>query len=210
MTSHLGLRVGWLVVALACAWGAGRGRAPHPVPLARPLAGLPLTLEDWRGGDAAAIDATVRSVLGADDYLNRVYTDERGTPMGLYMAYYASQGEGDSIHSPLHCLPGNGWQPERQTRSVVQLAGRALPLNHYVVRRRDERQLVLYWFQGRGRIVASEYANKALLLVDAFRAGRTDGALVRVMTPIGESEHAADEAAVRFIAALQTALGQWL
>jgi EpsI family protein len=210
MTAGFDARVGLLVVALAGTWVVTRDRAPRPVELARPLAALPLTLDGWRGVEDSDLDASVKAVLGADDYLNRVYSDDRGATVGLYMAYYGSQTQGDSIHSPQHCLPGNGWQPEHHTRSIVRAAGREFPLNRYVVRRRGERQIVLYWFQGRGRIVASEYANKAFLLIDALREGRTDGALVRVVTPVGASERTAHEAALRFVGALQTELGRWL
>jgi len=126
------------------------------------------------------------------------------------VAYYGSQAQGDSIHSPKHCLPGSGWQPISQTRSVVRAGDRELPLNRYVIQRRGERQLVLYWFQGRGRLIASEYANKLFLFADALRLGRTNGALVRVATPLGPDDRTADQAATRFIHALQPTLGRWL
>jgi EpsI family protein len=210
MTAGVDTRVALLVVALAGTWVVTRDRAPRPVELARPLAALPLTLDNWHGVEAGDLDASVKAVLGADEYLNRVYGDDRGAAVGLYVAYYGSQTQGDSIHSPQNCLPGNGWQPEHHTRSIVRVVGREFPVNQYVVRRRGERQLVLYWFQGRGRILASEYANKAFLLIDALREGRTDGALVRVVTPVGVSQRTAEQAALRFVSALQAELERWL
>jgi EpsI family protein len=110
----------------------------------------------------------------------------------------------------LNCLPGTGWTPLQHTRPVLDVSGRPLPINRYVIQKRGERQLVMYWFQGRGRVVASEYANKAYLLVDAIRQRRTDGALVRVTAPLDGDERVVEQATVDFIAALQPQLARWL
>ena len=50
-------------------------------------------------------------MLGVDDYLSRAYYRADGAVVGLYMGYYGSQRQGDTIHSPLNCLPGAGWEP---------------------------------------------------------------------------------------------------
>jgi EpsI family protein len=148
-------------------------------------------------------------VLGADDYLNRVYyADVSGDIVGLYVAYYGSQRQGDAIHSPLHCLPGNGWTPIAHTRRRVDVGAAHIPVNDYVVEKSGTRNLVMYWFQGRGRVVASEYANKAYLLADAFRLGRTDEALIRIAAPMGD--RLAEDVATRFVRAIFPLLSQQL
>jgi EpsI family protein len=116
--------------------------------------------------------------------------------VGLYMGFYGSQRQGDTIHSPLNCLPGAGWQPVSEGRLQIANAdgqGRDITVNRYVVQKGVERQLVLYWYQSHGRVVASEYTSKLYLIHDAIRLNRTDGSMVRVIAPI--KVNAADEGA---------------
>lgn len=203
-------RASILAVLVFCAGGWARATGPRDLPLQRPLSAFPLRLDAWRGIEGSPIDAEVARVLRADDYLNRIYHRDTDTVVGLWVAFYASQRQGDAIHSPLNCLPGTGWTPLEHTRPVLDVNGEPVRVNRYVVQKRGERQVVLYWYQGRGRIVASEYANKAFLLADAFRRQRTDGALVRVTAPVLGDEGAADRAAAGFVAALQPQLARWL
>ena len=186
------------------------GREPTLTPLPEPLSGIPFQLDQWRGADGAPFDAETLKVLGADEYLNRIYQHSSHAPVGLFIGYYAAQREGTAIHSPQNCLPGSGWVPVNHARTTLQVADGQFPVNRYIVEKRGERQLVLYWFDGRGRRVANEYANKAYLLHDAFRLGRTDGALVRIITPIVDGEASADAAAQAFVRALSPQLTRWL
>ena len=126
----------------------------------------------------------------------------------MYVAYYGTQRQGDAIHSPLHCLPGNGWTPITHTRRRLDVGAVRISINHYIVEKAGAKNLVMYWFQGRGRVVASEYANKAYLLADAFRLRRTDEALVRIVTPM--SGDATDEVANHFARVLYPVLTRWL
>ena len=200
-----------LVVALLlCARLVIAGREPVVTPLPRPLSEIPFQLDQWRGADGAPFDAETLKVLGADEYLNRIYQHSVHAPVGLFIGYYAAQREGTAIHSPQNCLPGSGWVPVDHERTTLQVADGGFPANKYVVEKRGERQLVLYWFDGRGRRVASESVNKAYLLHDALRRGRTDGALVRIITPILDGEAAADAAAQAFVRALTPQLTNWL
>jgi EpsI family protein len=186
------------------------GTDPVVVSLERPLSAFPLELAGWRGEEGPDLDEELRAVLGADDYLNRFYENGDRAMVGLYVAYYAAQRQGDTIHSPQHCLPGNGWHPIEQGRINVEADGRRFPVNRYLVEKRGNRQLVLYWFQGRGHVVASEYTNKLYLLGDALRSGRTDGALIRVVTPVGAHDSRPDDVALGFVRALLPHLTQWL
>jgi EpsI family protein len=131
----------------------------------------------------------VLEVLRADDYLNRIYRSESGQLAGFFVGYYGSQRHGSTIHSPLNCLPGAGWQPVETNRVALVsaehgLTGGPVMVNRVVVQKGEERQLVLYWYQTKNRVVASEYWSKIFLVTDAFTSRRTDAALVRVVVPI--------------------------
>ena len=203
-------RASILAVLVFCAGGWARAGGPRDVPLDTPLSAFPLRLDAWRGVEGRPIEPEIARVLRADDYVNRVYQRDADAVVGLWIAFYASQRQGDAIHSPLNCLPGTGWTPLEHTRPVLKVGGDSFPVNRYLVQKRGERQVVLYWYQGRGRVVASEYANKAFLLADAFRHRRTDGALVRVTAPVLRDERLADRVAVDFVAALHPQLARWL
>lgn len=165
---------------------------------------FPMNLQSWRATVDPPMDADILKVLGVDDYLSRIYFKPDGAAVGLYLGYYGSQRQGDTIHSPLNCLPGAGWEPVQEGRLTianVDGAGRDITVNRYVVQKGLERQLVLYWYQSRGRVVASEYSSKFYLISDAIRSNRTDGSLVRVIAPIppgadddgAAAEHLAEE-----------------
>ena len=117
-----------------------------------------------------------------------------GRAVGLYVGYYGSQQQGDSIHSPLNCLPGSGWEPVSKGALTVTAGGRPITVNRYVIRKGVDRVLVLYWYQSHGRVVADEYASRAYMVWDAMRTHRTDAALVRVIVPIIEGEAPEQEA----------------
>jgi len=126
----------------------------------------------------------VLGVLGVDDYVNRIYEQAGGPAVSLYVGYYGSQRQGDTIHSPQNCLPGAGWQAVDYGRASLDTGGTTVPVNRYVIQKGIDRQVVMYWYQGRGRVVANEYANKLWLMLDAARLHRTNGSLVRVIAPV--------------------------
>lgn len=180
-----------VLIAGAGIYASTAGSAEAPVERA-PFDELPTRLGAWRGLDTEPFADDVLAQLGVDDYVNRHYVDgESGALVALYAGYYASQRQGDTIHSPRNCLPGAGWRPVESGR--VTLGGPAGPVdvNRYVIAKGLSRQVVLYWYQGRGRIVAGEYTNKALLMLDAARLGRSHGGLVRLITPVTAGADAA-------------------
>jgi len=155
----------------------------HPAPRTA-LARLPLNIEQWRGVDARTLEDDVLTELGVDDYINRHYARAGDAPVSAYVGYYASQRQGDTIHSPQNCLPGAGWRPVHTEQVGIALDGRTGTVNRILIQKGLERQAVLYWYQGRGRVIASEYVNKGWLMLDAARFGRTDGGLVRLIMPV--------------------------
>ncbi len=124
----------------------------------------------------------------------------RGLPLNLYIAWYDSQQGGRSAHSPRSCLPAGGWQIE--SFETVPVAG--IQVNRVLIALGNQRQLVYYWFQQRGRVITNEYAVKWYLFVDAVTRRRTDGALVRLVAPVPSAAAvgAADAERGRFVAAL--------
>jgi EpsI family protein len=178
---------------------------------------FPMTLQSWRATVDPPLTDDILKVLGVDDYLSRIYYRREGGAVGLYMGYYGSQRQGDTIHSPLNCLPGAGWEPVKQGRLDIPNAdgaGRTISVNRYIVQKGLDRQLVLYWYQSHGRVIASEYTSRAYLINDAIRINRTDGSLVRVIAPIpvdAEDEGAAAEKlAVEFVRVLFPQLPAYL
>lgn len=151
------------------------------------FATFPMAVGSWSATADSPFDDDVLQVLGVDDYVSRVYYRPDGAAVGLYMGYYASQRQGDTIHSPQNCLPGAGWEAVSQGRLHIANAdghGRDITINRYIVQKGLERQLVLYWYQSHGRVVASEYWSKFHLITNAIRTNRTDGSMVRVISPI--------------------------
>jgi EpsI family protein len=199
-------RAAILFVCLTLAAGAiARAERSEPVQIRAPLSGFPMELPGWHGIQEPPFEPNILRVLGVDDYLTRAYFASPRAGVGLYIGYYKSQRQGDTMHSPLNCLPGSGWEPLSQGMTSVQVPqGEGLPprditVNRYVVQKGLERQMVLYWYQAHGRVVASEYWSKFYLIRDAVRLNRTDGSLVRVIAPI-QGESAADEAGAEGVA----------
>ena len=162
-------------------------------PPSEPFSQLPSVLAGWTGSDQP-IDQETRDVLGAGDFLSRVYTHAGQTaPIGLFIGYFPTQRTGQTIHSPKHCLPGAGWVFESSNYvNLTDVDGKTHRVGEYVIANGGMRQFVIYWYQAHGRSVANEYMAKIYMAADAMRMNRTDGALVRVITPVTPSEDIAE------------------
>jgi len=167
-----------------------------------PLQSFPAQIGGWNGTDEV-IDQETRDVLGPGEFLSRDYTidgDESSSvdrtsgaspSIDLLIAYFPSQSTGDTIHSPMHCLPGSGWLPIDSSRVMVNVRGHGpFPANRVVVAKGELRNLVLYWYWAHGRGVASEYWAKYYLVKDSIKLHRSDGALVRVIIQLHSGESA--------------------
>jgi len=158
------------------------------VVLHRPLRELPYNLGGWTGREQPLEDRIVQAV-GVSDYTNRIYSGQPAGFAQLYVGYYASQKTGDTIHSPKNCLPGAGWDPVQSGYTKISVpGGRQIIVNEYVIQQDLDKELVFYWYQERGRVIASEYSAKFWMVADAISRNRTDGALVRLVTPINDDE----------------------
>ena len=207
--------VGCLLVA---AVGVARADRNEEIPLRMSFSLFPMELDGWRGIQYAPLADNILAVLGLDDYITRAYVRADRTYADLYVGYWKSQRQGDAIHSPQNCLPGAGWEPVSQSMLTFadprNPAGPPLTVNRFLIQKGLVRQLVLYWYQSRGRVVGNEYWSKFYLVLDAARYNRTDAALVRVMVKLdgasSEAETAAERSALQFVNALMPALTDFL
>jgi exosortase D (VPLPA-CTERM-specific) len=183
------------------------------VPQRARFVAFPGNLGQWEGRPSL-LEPQIEHFLGLEDYILSDYKKPNGGGVNLYVAYYASQRKGSSPHSPIVCLPGGGWQIVNfQRTSYSNDALRlTLPLNRAVIAQNSNKQLVYYWFVQRGRRIANEYWSKWYLFADSITKNRTDGALVRLTTPLypGESEQKADERLQSFIQELEPRLSAYL
>jgi EpsI family protein len=152
-------------------------RRPHH--LARPLAAIPKTLDGWTAEREDTLTEGVLSKLKPTEYLSRMY-QKGGNTLGLFIAYYAEQRAGESMHSPKHCLPGAGWEIWNYGTADIPFGSGRATINTYSIQNAGTRALVLYWYQSRERITASEYAGKLLLIRDTLLSGETAGSIVRI------------------------------
>jgi len=189
----------WIMLAVLLGATTGKAYLSHgeATPPAKALSDFPARIGSYTMIADWPLDQETIAELGVTDYLQRGYFSPSDGQLGLYIGYFRSQRTGSSIHSPKNCLPGSGWQPEKSVIYQMPLDdGRQVPINLYVVRKDLDEQLVLYWYQAHGRVVASEYWGKFYLVYDALRLNRTDAALVRITAPIvhGNEEQARSRA----------------
>jgi EpsI family protein len=154
----------------------------QPEVLARSLAAIDFNIDGWIGTDNPPLSDAVLNELLATSYLSRTYR-QGDKKVELFIAYYAQQRGGESMHSPKHCLPGSGWEIWDYGTAPISIDGRMVEINKYSIENSGSRMIVLYWYQSRRRIIASEWQGKLLLVRDALLAGRTGGSLVRLTVP---------------------------
>ncbi len=161
------------------------------IPARKAFLNFPLQLGKWQG---------------RNDYLSQFYLDQlsltdyvivnyalpgSGDSVNFYSAYYQSQRQGASMHSPKACIPGDGWQISQfgqRNFPDITIDGNELEVNRAIIQKGDSRQLVYYWFQQQGRTITDEYLVKWYLFYDAIAKSRTDGSLIRLVTSVGKTE----------------------
>ena len=197
-----GSRVILVVLTLLASFAYQRTLAHGEVPPPRHhLESLPFFVGPW-SGTPEALPADILAVLGLDDYLLRRFSAANGAALTLYVAYYGHQNLNGRIHSPSACLPGGGWLPVDVGYQEIAIPGDSsarISANRFLIEKGADRQVVLYWFQGRGRVVANDIQATLFLAYDTLRGRGSDETLVRVSAPVGRSPHdiLADE--VRFV-----------
>ena len=198
-------------------------RRQHAAPVETALRAMPVALAGTDGRDRD-MSADERRLTAVTDYVFRTFGPDSATAFSLYVGYYQKQATGKSIHSPRNCLPGVGWQTVESGKAMVQVDGRVVTVNRYILANGQSQALVYYWYQGRGRVAHNEYTVKWDLLRDAVSHGRSEEALVRLVVPIRRApgytteawrrridaaESVAREAASEIIPRLDMALPAW-
>ena len=184
------VRVLSTVLILQAALFYGFSRAEH-VPPHKSLMEFTLPSDTWKMSQELEMDKESLAVLNADDILSRVYVDEKDGQMAtLFVAYFSTQRTGKAPHSPKNCLPGSGWAQMRSGTETIPISGQATPItvNQYIIARGDNESVVLYWYQARDRVVASEYSAKIFTVTDSIRYNRSDTALVRVVVGVSNGD----------------------
>jgi exosortase D (VPLPA-CTERM-specific) len=177
------------------------------------LSEIPAMLGEWRqkGNDIRFSEQT-ESVLRTSDYVMRDYYLADGARANVYVGYYASMRTGATYHSPQNCLPGAGW--EMKNPALVEIrtpGGKTFTANRYIIQNGDYAEVLVYWYEGRGRAVASEYTDKIYTVFDSVARRRSDGAMVRVMTPAaGDSDAEAVQKAVDLSAQIADKLPEFV
>jgi exosortase D (VPLPA-CTERM-specific) len=171
-------------------------RQAEIIPARSAFSQFPMQLGSWRGS-RQSMDAIFTDQLKMDDYVLANYVNDAGATTNFYVSWYASQRKGEAVHSPRACLPGGGWQIQdlaQRTLPGVTINGQPLRVNRAIIRLGNQRQVIYYWFQQRGRVIDNEFAVKWYLFWDALTRRRTDGAMVRLITmlPTAGAEEVAD------------------
>jgi EpsI family protein len=193
--------------ALVNAWAyLGEARVER-----KELAQFPSEVGAWRQGKVETLDAETMKVLRASDYLIRDYRRGDGQFANFYVGYYKTQRDGASFHSPLNCMPGTGWVlASPDLVSIPTGNGESFIANKYLIQNGDYKSVMIYWYQGRGRAVASEYWGKIYTVIDSVRLRRSDGAIVRVTSPVITSEETALATAIDLASAMAKVLPEFV
>ncbi len=164
------------------------------VPIKQSLQSFPRVLEQWQVRNERKSSDAVIGMLGVDDYVEYNYYNPAGEGVNFYVAFYEAVGGGRGYHSPKNCIPGGGWGIDAVDTVQVNVQNRPKPveITELIIRNRNEYQVVYFWFQNRGRIIASEYWEKIYLVLDAITMKRRDGSFVRLITyaPDGKLDQA--------------------
>jgi EpsI family protein len=165
----------------------------------------------WQG-NPQPVEPQLISALRFDDYLLADYVVPGEQPLTLYMAYYRSQRKGQSAHSPQSCMPGGGWEIASKGTVSLPINGLTEPVNRVLIQKDRQKQLVLYWFKQRDRILSNEYLVKLYLLWDGMTRQRSDGALIRLSAAVdsGENEQVVEQRLLHFARRIQPELNRYI
>ena len=206
---RVGLSLTLLIGALLVLHLRSSGEA---VPIRKGLGSFPSAVGQWRAREGVILDQDTLDVLRPKDYLLRRDQEPGGRSVFLFIAYWDSQRKGAQVHSPKNCLPGAGWEPLESSMVTISLPQplATITVNKYLIQKDRDQQVVFYWYQSQGRAIAGEFDARVELIKNSIRRHRTDGALVRVMSPVYGSVQETSDRLVRYIQAMYPNLGEYL
>ncbi len=170
-----------MIAAMIFLQYVSRAEDVHPN---KPFSTFPKQIGEWAAGNEGRFDDEIIAVLGVDDYILRSYYNSESRQIQLYVGFYQSQREGDLIHSPKNCMPGAGWSIVRTSVEELKMPREKIKIIKLNLEKGAQKELMIYWFQSRGRIISSEYMQKIYLVVDSATRHRTDGSFVRLIAPV--------------------------
>ncbi|MCK5539737.1 MAG: VPLPA-CTERM-specific exosortase XrtD [Deltaproteobacteria bacterium] len=178
---------------LLLSWALAQGvEFREKIPVTQPLNQFPLTIGSWQG-ERQGMEEKFIKALDLSDYFIIDYQDDAGQQINFYTAYYESQRKGESIHSPASCMTGSGWVFKEVGEKVLEISDYGgFTVNRVFMLKSGSQQLSYYWFPQRGRNLTNAYQLKIFVFWDALTKQRTDGALVRLITQVGEFEKVGD------------------
>jgi EpsI family protein len=175
------------------------------------LSEFPTELGEWRqNGTDERFSAETEGILRADDYVMRNYNASGNRWGNLYIGYYLSQKTGATYHSPLNCLPGSGWTLSQPQLIDIKTSRRSFKANLYLIESDKFKEVLIYWYQGRGHAIANEYQDKLYTVWDSLLLRRSDGAMVRIMTPITDSTDKAMADAISLASAAAESIPEYV
>jgi EpsI family protein len=182
------------------------------VPIRKPLDTFPATLGQWHGRRGTIFSTEILDMLRLKDYLMRDYGDEAGRGLNLYIGYWDTQRKGAVMHSPKNCLPGAGWEPVEASLLTIVLPAPYPPItvNRYLIQKDRDQVVVLYWYQSQGQAIAGEVPARIAMVKSAMVHNRTDGAIVRLMSPTYGSAREASARLVAYVQVMYPILAEYL
>jgi exosortase D (VPLPA-CTERM-specific) len=200
---YLLVALGLVILVGPFALSAGHSQ---PVPLRQSFANFPMQLGPWQGRHVY-IDQTMVAATACDAYLNAEYLNSDNQTISLWIAYYENQKAGGSVHSPFSCLTGGGWVVKESKPIKV---GPGMPVRYMVMDQGGNLMAVYYWYIQRDRWIINEYLNKFYMAYDRLASRRANGALVRIITPVGKNVESADERLASFTRLLIPVLPEYI
>jgi EpsI family protein len=207
------LRIGLSLALLIGALLVLQLRSPgETVPIRKSLDSFPTAVATWQAREGALLELDTLSVLKPKDYLMRRDQDPSGKSLWLFIAYWDTQRKGAQPHSPRNCLPGGGWEPLEASRMTIALPQSLAPITvtRYLIQKDRDQQVVFYWYQSQGQAIAGELAARVAMMKNSIVRHRTDGALVRVSSPVYGGVQETSDRLVGYIQALYPILGEYL
>jgi EpsI family protein len=208
-SARVGLSLSLLLGALLVLHLRSSGEA---VPIRKSLDSFPSAVGAWQARGGVLLEPEILYVLRAKEYLMRRDQDPSGLSVWLFIAYWDTLRKGATPHSPKNCLPGSGWEPLEASMITIPLPQPFTPItvNRYLVQKDRDQQLVLYWYQSQGTAIAGEVAARVQMVKNSIARHRTDGAIVRVSSPVYGGVQDTSDRLVRYVQAMYPALGDYL
>lgn len=172
-----------VIIFVFCAFFVYGIERKNVTPIERSLKEFPQVIGDWQAVKSQMMSNDVEGVLGVDDYIIRDYKGPNNMIINLYASYFTYTDRSKGYHSPLNCMPGSGWNIAGTKPISISLPKyeQKATINQLILQNGSHKQVSLYWYQCRGRILHNEYLERIYRVIDSIFENRTDGAFIRLI-----------------------------